>query len=414
MSRLLTLGAVVALFAACEPGKLLDVEAPDRIPAENLEVPQFAALLVNGTMADFDCALGSWIVVGAILGDELADAQLGAAGWPLDRRDIQPSPPYDGYATNDCTANQTPGLYTPASRARWSADNVLERLQAWSDAEVPKRDSLLAVAAAYAGYAYTILGTAFCSAAVDLGPEMTPAELLAVGEERFSTAIEAGGRAGASRIQNLARLGRARARLYLGKKSEAATDAQAVPAGFTYTVDASDITNRRYNRPYAVNNYYRYYTIEPASRDIRTAGVPDPRTKVDATALRTADGTNLWAQTKYKSRSDLLPVARWEEAQLILAEVQGGQAAAGILNTLRARAGLPALSAAETADLQNTLIEERRKELWLEGQRMYDLIRFNVPFVPPVGAPFDKGGFYGTTRCLPLPDVERLNNPSLK
>lgn len=243
---------------------------------------------------------------------------------------------------------------------------------------------------------------------------MTPAQLLAVGEERFTTAIDAAGRAGASRIQNLARLGRARVRLYLGKRSDAAADAQAVPAGFAYRTDASDITNRRYNRVYAVNNDYRSYTIEPASRDIRTAGVPDPRTKVDATALRAADGTSLWAQTKYKSLNDPLPVARWEEAQLILAEVQGGQAAVAILNGLRAKVGLPALTAQEVADLHNTIIAERRKELWLEGQRMYDLIRFNLPFEPPVGAPFPKGGFYGTTRCLPLPDVERHNNPNIQ
>ena len=41
--------------------------------------------------------------------------------------------------------------------------------------------------------------------------------------------------------------------------------------------------------------------------------------------------------------------------------------------------------------------------------------RFNVPFNPAVGVAFpNKGGTYGNTRCLPLPDVERFNNPNIK
>jgi hypothetical protein len=40
--------------------------------------------------------------------------------------------------------------------------------------------------------------------------------------------------------------------------------------------------------------------------------------------------------------------------------------------------------------------------------------RFNLPYNPPVGTAFSKGGTYGDQRCFPLPDVERLNNPKLK
>ena len=60
------------------------------------------------------------------------------------------------------------------------------------------------------------------------------------------------------------------------------------------------------------------------------------------------------------------------------------------------------------------VIDERRRALFLEGFRNYDLQRFNLPFNPAVGAPFPfKGGSYGNTRCLPLPDVERFNNPNI-
>ena len=41
--------------------------------------------------------------------------------------------------------------------------------------------------------------------------------------------------------------------------------------------------------------------------------------------------------------------------------------------------------------------------------------RFNVALNPAAGTAYPiKGGTYGTTRCLPLPDVERFNNPNIK
>jgi hypothetical protein len=39
--------------------------------------------------------------------------------------------------------------------------------------------------------------------------------------------------------------------------------------------------------------------------------------------------------------------------------------------------------------------------------------RLELPFDPPAGSPYWQGGTYGTTRCLPLPDLERDNNPNI-
>lgn len=66
------------------------------------------------------------------------------------------------------------------------------------------------------------------------------------------------------------------------------------------------------------------------------------------------------------------------------------------------------------SEIQAQVREERRRELFVEGHRLYDTIRFNVPLNPLAGAPFPNGGgTYGTNKCLPLPDVERLNNPNI-
>ena len=75
---------------------------------------------------------------------------------------------------------------------------------------------------------------------------------------------------------------------------------------------------------------------------------------------------------------------------------------------------LPYTGATDAASIQSLIIDERRRVLFLEGFRNYDMQRFNVPFSPAVGEPYPiKGGTYGNTRCLPLPDVERFNNPSI-
>ena len=89
-----------------------------------------------------------------------------------------------------------------------------------------------------------------------------------------------------------------------------------------------------------------------------------------------------------------------------------------IIDGLRARASLPAYSGGTTAAQVQALVrEERRRELFLEGQRFGDIIRFDIPLSPAAGTPFPvKGGTYGPDRgsqiCIPLPDLERNNNPN--
>lgn len=410
--RLAMLTLLVSTVAACNTDELLDVNSPTQIPADNLENPTFASLLVNGSLGDFECAVGAHIGVTAILGDELANGHLTSAGWSLDRRDVVPG---DAYGTSHCTGGNTLGNYVPISVSRATSDNMLKKLQEWTDAEVPKRDSMIALTATIAGFSYTMLGTDFCSAAVEVGPELQPTALFGVAEQRFNTAIEAATRANATALLHAARIGRARARLYMGKGAEAAADARLVPANFGgWHASASTINGRRNNRVFAMNNQGRSFNIETTSRGLRTGGVEDSRTRVAPRAgAVTGDGAALWEQTKYTALDATMPIATADEAQLIIAEVEGGTTPAGIINALRAKSNVPLLSAAEIADLRNTIIEERRKELWLEGFRMYDVIRFNLSLQPATGAAHPRGGTYGTTRCLPLPDLERFNNPNI-
>src|SRR5437764_2369358 len=218
--------ALASLAACSDASKILDQEAPSRVDASTLDNPAYAQLLVNGAIGDFECAFGNYIIAGGLVGDELLDAQLGQAGWDYDRRTI-----FSGsipYSTTQCGANQAPGLYTPVSVARFQADNALRKLQAWTDAQVTNRQSLIAQAATYAGYSLVLLGEAMCSAAIDLGPEMSRAQLFAAAQDRFTTAIAAAQASSNAVMLNAARIGRARALLDQGKLQEARADAVLV------------------------------------------------------------------------------------------------------------------------------------------------------------------------------------------
>lgn len=411
--------AASALLAACDSKRLLDVETPAAVPVGLIEDPANATLMVNSAVADFECALGATIAVEGLISDELADAQLGAAAWPYDRRDAGTQT--NGiYGTNPCTNNQNPGVYTPLSTARWGGDHALKNLTTWTDAQVPNRQTLIARAALYTGFSYALLGMSMCEAAFDMGPQVNQQGIFTLAEARFTQAITAAQAAGAgsASVLSAAYVGRARARLFLGNKTGAAADAALVPAGFVLNVANDATDNRLYNRIFTMTGQNGLYTVETVSRNLTTeTGQVDPRAASTLTTTRPSDNRAvIYVPTKYAAGyAAPTRVASYTEAQLILAEAQGGASAVTIINAMRAAAGLqPYTGGTDAASIQNLIIDERRRALFVEGFRNYDMQRFNVPFNPAVGTAFPtKGGTYGNTRCLPLPDVERFNNPNI-
>ena len=397
--------ALLASLAGC--GSLLDVELPTRVPAETLDNPALAATLVAGAVGDFECALTNYITATGLLGDELVESTGWIAVFSWDQRRIFPN--NGNLATGDCTVLGY-GVFTPLQTARFQAEDAFQRITAFADAEIPKKAELLATAAAYAGYAYTLLGEGFCEMTIDAGPIMTPAEVLSQAEARFSTAIDQATAAGNDDILNLARVGRARVRLDLGNLSEAAADARAVPTGYVHNATRSAVNERRWNRTYADGQRNFYVSVDSRYRDLTVEGVPDPRVAVTAAGRNGHDGvTPVFFQHKYESEGATIPLATWREAQLIIAEAEGGQAAVDAINTLRTAAELPLFASSDPATIQQQVREERRRELFLEGQRFNDMLRFDLPFDSGVNP---KGVTYGETTCLPLPDAERLNNPN--
>jgi len=411
----------VVLFAAaavgCSDALSLEQEAPSRVVANDLYTPANAQLLVTSAISDYECALGQYIIATGLVGDELIDAQLSQVGWDYDRRTISAALPT--YATAQCTSVQVPGYYTPISIARATSDQILKALEGWTDQELTNRQDLIASSAAFAGFSLVLLGESACSAALDAGPELTPTQILTEAETRFTKAIAAAQAANNTNTLNLARVGRARARIGLKKYAEAKADASLVPDAFVFNATYSAANARRENLVNTQLTRGLYSSVDPSYRNLTVGGVPDTRVVVvDGGAVGHDRVTRVWRTTKYPTIASPIPIASGDEAILITAEadVEANNVAAAVagINKLRTKASLPQYAGGTQAEVRAQLIDERRRELFLEGQRFGDIIRFNIPQTPAAGTPFPaKGGVYGNQICFPLPDIERNNNPTL-
>ena len=418
------LGAVLFGIAACdEIENPLDVETSSRIPAVNVETPANAQLLVDGAVADFECAFASYVVEGATVGEEFMYAQQTADRVPADRRAVIPTD--TRYSTGSCAAL---AVYQPLQIARASNDNILAYLKGWTDEQVPNgRQRMIATAAAYAGYSYVLLGEGFCTLAfshinpdrsIDYGAEISRDSTFKIAVNRFTESIAAaqaaGNNAPAIELLRMAYLGRARAKLNLGDYAGAKADAQQIPSGYVKNATNSATVGRRNNFVWADNATAN--RSSSVGEPYRTIIANDPRVPVTQGTATSATNIRHWFQTKYTAVDSPIPLATYEEAQLIIAEadIRAGSfgTATTILNASRARGNQGAYAGAQTtAALLAELIDQRRRELFLESQHLGDVIRYGITLTPAVGTTYQFGGTYGNQICFPLPAAERFNNP---
>jgi hypothetical protein len=408
--------AIVLAAAACHDITTLEQSNPGQLPPA-VFAPENAAIIVNSARGDFECAFNQYIATSGEFVDELGNAISATLNWNLDRRTVTAD---DAVGTDDCTSQQYGAVYTPLSIARASNDVAVAHLEEWTDEQVPNRSQLIGVASAYGGYSLVLLGEGMCSAALDLGPEIMPAELFADAMTRFDTAVVAATRAGDTQTLNLALLGRARTELDLGNSADAAADAALIPPGFKVDIDHDATAVRRQNLVYIdiVQNEFSYVDTSIINRYLADS---DSRIAVTNTGDLGSDGsTAIWLANKDAAATSPQTLAKYSEAQLIIAEndVNTGAlpAAKTIINALRTAAHQPAFNPGTLtqANVMAEIVEQRKRELFLEGHRMGDIRRLNLPLAPATGAPYvSGGGFYGDQSCFPLPNVERINNPNL-
>lgn len=416
LARTGLLGLAVAAIAGCGAlDELLSVDAPSRVSAADLENPATAGLLVASVANEFRCTLTYYAAASALTGNEWRDASNNSVLNIWDQRVHDTSGYGSQYASADCGSGQ-PALYRPMSRTRWLADYTLGLLSEWTTEEVPDKAAYEAEVALYAGYSYILFGESMCSVAFDEGPEQMPADAFNLAIARFDQAMAAGA---SGDILHAAQVGKARAQINLNQKSAAMSTASSVPDGFAFELHYSNAEAVTRNKLWEFNIDHQNVTVAEPYRDVRFAGIRDPRVAVnDANATNSQTGIAIFVSEKYPDPSSPIEMAGYAEAQLIVAEahIEAGNldGAVSIFNGLHIAAGLPAYEGDMTATaLMTQLIYERAAENYLEGQHLQDLKRLNIPLYPPTGTDDGFGGAYGDEICFELPATEFQNNPSI-
>jgi hypothetical protein len=402
--------------AACN--SLLDVESPGRVPVDALADPSLIPTLSAAAIQTFQCGAMAFAATGGMLSGEYWSANGFVNNHPWEWRGIVEIKSNPGSCVTTRLSTFM-GFYTPLQQARFQLDDTFSRAEAFTDAEVPNRGRILTEMRAYSGYAHLLLGEGMCTMAIDRGPEMTRVAVLAIAEQRFTDAIT---RASAlspadASLLNMARVGRARTRLDLGNLTGAAEDAILVTAGFVRNAEFTEAVQARENRFFNLTTRNDYLSVAPAYLNLTVNGSPgvaDPRVRAQDMGRNANDGvTRMWRQLKFPLSTSNLPIASWAEAQLIYAEAVGGQEGLDAINRVRAanNPAVPALAGPPPAGSAFTdlVLEERRRQLFSEGQRYADMLRHNLPFTTGVNR---KGQTISNLTCVPLPDVETRNNPN--
>jgi hypothetical protein len=409
--------AIVGITAC---NSLLEVDNPGSVPAESLSDPALAPALAAAALQTLQCGVIQYAATAAMLSGEYLNANGFVDNHPWEWRgvvEIKGAAGSCNYGRNTTAM----GFYTPLQQARFQLDDAFNRLDKFEDAQVPSRALLMAQMRAYGGYADLLLGEGMCEMTMDNGPKMTREQVFTAAEERFTDAITRATAVNDASILNMARVGRARARLDLKKFPDAATDANAVPTGFVRNAEFTEGgAATRENRIYNLTIRNDFLSVSIPYRNLTVNGVPgnvpDPRVKVRDAAKKANDGvTPLFQQQKFIAQTGGTPhpIASWNEAQLIYAEAVGGQLGLDAINRVRTANGVPTLTGpAPTGQaFIDLVLEERRRQLFSEGQRYGDMLRYNLPFVKGLTL---KNNIYSDLTCVPLPDVETRNNPNFK
>ncbi len=440
------------LAGACDLGSLLDVATPDLVPGDIAADPDNLESLRNGVLFEFARAYtgpaGSndypgIVGITGVFTDEQWYSSTFTQMREIDRRAVT-------------TENE--GLLTVfryVHRARNWAEVAAEQYAGSPLANSPSH----ALVANLAGYSHFFLSDNFCSGvplsstsitgAVEFGPGRTTVEILEIALDRFTRAETIAQTAGSGSQVNLARVGKARALLNLGRLAEAAAVASTVTAGFAWMVEYSEANAGQSNGIWGQINtnlrsslaseegtqnrglrYFNRLGIDAASL------TSDPRVPVSSRDAGLSTGLPVFRAGRFATRGSDALLASYVEAQLIVAEslLAGGSSAdyLPVLNALRANAAalLPTLGifpagpvmlepladpgASDERILQ--LYSERALWLHLSAQRLADLRRLMRVYGFTEAEVFPTGNTitnlpYGSDVNFPIPFVEG-NNPA--
>jgi hypothetical protein len=400
--------AALAAFAACG---ILEVTNPGPLSDEALNSPTAVPGIVTGMSFDLSRAMDATTQEFAIMGDELFHGGSYAAEGLFNRGLIRDE--------------DVDGMWGSMHRARWVAENGIERIKNTLGQTDFDKSSLAARANIYAGLANRLLGEAVCDAVIDGGPREPFTAHFSRAEARFTEAIRIANNLTGAIKDSLLRVaygGRASVRAWQGKWAEAVTDAQQVPTNYVFVAFFSTNTGAENNDlVFETNNRLEYTVFNTQWAQVfRDPRVPWDTVKTSGGAVQKGqDGkTNYFRQRKYNGLGADIPLVKGTEMLMLRAEAalrsNDVAGAMTLINQQRAfyntsTSPLPPLTATTAAEAWPILQKERGAVIWLEARRFWDLRRWNAEPAPIKHTYLDT-----RDKCIPISLNEKQSNPNLR
>ncbi|MBT8397863.1 MAG: RagB/SusD family nutrient uptake outer membrane protein [Gemmatimonadetes bacterium] len=405
---------LVALFfltAGC--GDIFDVSNPGQTLDSDLNDPNMIPILLTGLSADVSDFMDNFPFDVARLSDELA-----GSGSYADTGYFRV-----GWAAQD----EVNGAWEQAHEAIWMAELHVDRILNQMDLTGVDYEHHIARAWVLQGVAHRTLGENHCQVVYsdegeygNLQPRSVAFDSAAAA---FNRALSYGGEWAMA-----AHAGLASAYAGLGQWDQAAAEAALVDDDLLVEAyyDQSDNENELYDETHDRHEMSAYNTYAGSfSPDW------DPRAPITNCELGGcpnavgADGvTVMWRQEKFNLPGSEIPILTGAEARLIQAEAALRNGNLGEftthINRLRAIWGLdPIVQPASAGALEypnayddawSILDGERMLTLWLEGRRLWDLHRWDHPFLN--GGTVVWPGEPRRDSCMPVPAGECRVNPN--
>lgn len=418
----LAMMVLVSALGVAGCSDLLEVELPGQVAAEDLNDPRLARTLVVSAQADFECGFREFIRWTGTWTSEIQDLGGGRPQSLLQTR----ANSYNFYADH---CEGTEPNYAPLQTPRQAGKFAYELISTFDAADVAgDKNELLATSKLYEAYSIELLSETYCRVTFDNGPLLTQREGLQLAETAFGSVLDHASQVTdatrAAELRNAALVGRARTRLMLGDNAGVIGDASQVPIDFVFYATYSENPSRRENWIYESFNIGTSTSVGVVLRPLQFLdGIPDPRIPIVLTERVSPQAANIriWEQRKFLSRSASVPIGTGREAKIMIAEADLGQAV-GIINELRSTPStivplpdgwpdFPVFGGGTDAEVLAQVKEERRRELFLQGTSVGDLLRWGDPF--PSGNDERGRAYTLTSTCMHVPEFEEVGNPNI-
>lgn len=370
------------LASACE------VENPGRIADDALNTMEAMEPLVTGMAGDF---MTMYDEVGYFMG--IASNDITHTGAFETEEFLQ---------RGEITPRHMNELWGEMQRARWVAEAGIERMQDVLGGDFSS-SPLATEAHIWHGFSNRVLGENVCVAIFDGGTPEDHVRHFEAAEDAFTEAISLAGSQGDAEQLEIAYAGRAQVRLALEDWAGAAADAEQVSDDFEFLAIYNEADSREWNWLHNQSHRRDYFSALNSIGD----RYEDPRLPWTDMERNGTDGvTPMLRQDKFTSLSAPIQIAAGDEMRLIEAEVllrteDDVDGAMALINQVREDAGTETKSASTVDEAFEALRAERDIVLWMEGRHLWDLRRFDDPFLD------------NRDSCIPPSEQEQNTNPNL-